>query len=75
MSLLEQALSVKVAKKNGREQTSDEMLELAIAYVRHEVTGKQIAAVLNVPHSAVVSRVFHSIASGVRSGRLQLVAG
>jgi DNA-binding transcriptional regulator LsrR (DeoR family) len=70
MSLLQEALAVQVARKNGNENVNDEMIELAVAHVRHEVTAKQVAKVLGIKQNAVTSRIHQALASGIRSGRL-----
>lgn len=71
-SLLAKALAVAVAKSRTTMQVSDEMLELALAYARHEVSAPQIAKVLGITQSKVESRMNSALKSGVRHGKLVL---
>lgn len=72
MSLLSKALSIAPQRKNADENVSDEILELAVAYTRHEVTQGQVSRVLAIKEGAVQSRMRGALASAVRSGKLVL---
>ncbi len=70
MSLLTQALAIHTANKRVIEDVTEEMLELAIAYVHHEVTFRQVAKAIGIKESAVQSKMLQTLAVGVRSGKL-----
>lgn len=70
MSLLTKAQSFAVEKKQIESEPDPEMLELAIAYAKHEITATQGAKALEVPVMRFHARVRHALFSGIRTGKI-----
>lgn len=70
MSLLSKAKLVPVAKLHTRSEANIEIIELAIAYAKHEVTMKQAATALEMSITKAASRIQHALFSAVRTGEL-----
>lgn len=73
MTLLTKALAITPERKNGNENVNDEVLELAMAYTRHEITQKQVAKVMGIKESATQAAMRGALASAVRAGKLVFV--
>lgn len=72
MSLLTKAQAIVVSKAHNASEANPEMIELAIAYARHEVTAIQAAKALGFSTSKTQSRMRHALFSAVRTGALTL---
>lgn len=71
MSLLSEAKKVQVKKVAPKEEASAELVELAVAYAKKEITARQAKAVLNTNSDmAAVSKMRNAIISAVRTGKL-----
>lgn len=72
MSLLSKAKAMPTEYKHNQSEASAEMIELAIAYAKHEVTMRQISKVLGTGSSQSINRINHAIRSAIRTGKLVL---
>jgi DNA-binding transcriptional regulator LsrR (DeoR family) len=72
MSLLAKAKQVTVNQGRIESNQSDEMIELAVAYARHEVTAKQVAKVLGLKEHGVSHRMFSALQTAARKGYIKI---
>lgn len=72
ISLLTKVKSQSSAKESNRSEASDEMVEVAIAYAKHEVTANQIKKALGLKPGQVAQKIRHALFSAIRTGRLVL---
>lgn len=70
MSLLSQAKSAPVARLHTASEAEPDMIELAIAYAKHEVTESQVSHALGSSKAKAQSRIRHAIFSAIRTGQL-----
>jgi hypothetical protein len=70
MSLLENVKNQSVAVNRNVSEASEDMIEVAIAYAKHEVSARQIAKALGITPSLAEYKVRHALLSGVRTGKL-----
>lgn len=70
MSLLSKAKEVSSYTVKSRESATDEVIELAIAYAKHEVTARQAAGALKLSSSKVHNKLHMAIMSGIRQGKI-----
>lgn len=69
-TLLEKARKVPVARRTY--ETDPEILEAAIAWLKGEVKGSQLAAVWGIKQNAVNAKLLGEIKNAARQGRLKL---
>lgn len=71
MTLLEKAQSVQSTGTARCLRTTDEHVELALAFLQGQITEKQFAAALGVPPSNGSSNAWGTLRAAVRDGRLK----
>lgn len=70
-TLLERALEMPKSTYRGR-QVTPELVELAIAFVRGEVSSKQAGAVLGLERQSAVQRMWTAFRRAVVAGRISV---
>lgn len=68
MSLLTKAKAITTNKKHHEDKVDEEMIELAIAFVKHEITGSQAAKVLGVTYGTFQQRANQAVYYAIRNG-------
>lgn len=72
MSLLSKAKSFPVNQKHNNDKVSDDVIELAIAFIKHEITAKQGAHALGSNESKFQQQVVHATYYAIRNSILVL---
>lgn len=70
MSLLSKTKSIEVARSHSVTMPDPEILELAIAYAKHEITEKQAAGAMGLNTNKAQGKMRHAIQSAIRTGQL-----
>lgn len=71
-SLLARAKAMPMKTERTTMKVTDELIELAVAYAKHEVSAPQIEKVLGVKKGCADSRMNSAIKSAIRNGSLVL---
>lgn len=71
MTLLENAKNVIVKQTRAVSNVDAEVVELAVAYAKHEISQTQVGAALGISHSKVGNRMYQVLKDAVRAGMLK----
>ena len=71
-SLLARAKAVPVVSERTQTTVAQDLVELAVAYAKHEVQAPQIEKVLGLKKGGADSRMSSALKSAVRNGQLVL---
>lgn len=72
MNLLEKALSAKNDRVRTVATATDEMIDLAMAYAKHEVSARQVAHALGVKNlTSATNKMHQTLKEAVRTGKLK----
>lgn len=71
MTLLENAKNAATGQTRAISNVDAEVVELAMAYARHEVSQSQVASALSIPATKVANRMYQVLKDAVRAGMLK----